>query len=126
MVYIMEKGSIILHGSPEQIFEEVDLLRQAGLDVPRVTALAYELKQDGYPINKLPLTVKEAVDTMQNLIKEKLLTGQGAGLIRCLRVLYSEGLVEESEAKTDPSEAIITIKGLIISICRVPHSSIRL
>lgn len=111
-VYIMEKGSIILHGSPEQIFEEVDLLRQAGLDVPQVTALAYELKQDGYPINKLPLTVKEAVDTMQNLIKGKAPHGSRGGLNKVPEVLYSEGLVEESEAKTDPSEAIITIKGL--------------
>ena len=74
--------------------------------------MAYELKQDGYPINKLPLTVKEAVDTMQNLIKGKAPHGSRGGLNKVPEVLYSEGLVEESEAKTDPSEAIITIKGL--------------
>lgn len=69
-VMVMQKGQLILKGTPRQIFENVDKVREAGLDVPQVTALAYELRKNGAPIGELPITMGEMLEVMQNLLKK--------------------------------------------------------
>ena len=60
-VMVMESGRLALKGTPEQIFENVEEIRRAGLDVPQVTALAYNLRKSGIMIDKLPLNLNEMV-----------------------------------------------------------------
>ena len=49
-VVVMDGGSIIMDGTPEKVFSQVEKLKEAGLDVPQVTELAYELRKAGYDI----------------------------------------------------------------------------
>ena len=49
-VIVMDKGRIVMEGTPRQIFSKVELLKQYHLDVPEVTMLAYELKKSGLDI----------------------------------------------------------------------------
>lgn len=56
-VIVLDKGSVLTDGTPEQVFSQVELLRQSGLSVPETTALLYELNREGWD---LPL---EALDT---------------------------------------------------------------
>ena len=42
-VYVMDKGKIVMHGEPREIFSKVAQLKKYRLDVPQVTLLAYEL-----------------------------------------------------------------------------------
>lgn len=44
-VMVMEDGRLSLTGTPRQIFENVEQIRRAGLDIPKITALAYNLKK---------------------------------------------------------------------------------
>ena len=46
-VYVMDRGQIVMHGVPREIFSRVDQLKKYRLDVPQVTLLAYELKEAG-------------------------------------------------------------------------------
>lgn len=72
-VIVMQGGKIYLNGSPRTIFENVDEIRGAGLDVPQVTALAYRLKKQGFPFKRLSVTMNEMLEDMNDIFGEKLL-----------------------------------------------------
>ena len=63
-VYVMEKGSIVMDGTPRDIFSRVDELKSHRLDVPQITLLAEELRKSGLPIPKGILTREELVDAL--------------------------------------------------------------
>jgi len=67
-VIVMEKGKIIMQGTPREIFSKVDELKDIGLDVPQVTELANRLAQDGIEIRPDILTVEEMVNSLCQLL----------------------------------------------------------
>lgn len=66
-VYVMEKGKIIMDGTPRQIFSRVDELKEHRLDVPQITLVADELKKAGLDIPDGILRRKELVDALMAL-----------------------------------------------------------
>lgn len=60
-VVVMEDGSMVLSGTPREVFSQVDKIKRLGLDVPQVTELAYELKKDGLEISTEVLNIEEMV-----------------------------------------------------------------
>lgn len=60
-VVVMEDGSMVLSGTPREVFSQVDKIKGLGLDVPQVTELAYELKKDGLEISTEVLNIEEMV-----------------------------------------------------------------
>ncbi|WP_200804956.1 energy-coupling factor transporter ATPase [Anaerosalibacter sp. Marseille-P3206] len=60
-IVVMEQGSIIMDGSPREIFSQVDVMKKIGLDVPQVTELAYELRREGIDVPDDILTIEELV-----------------------------------------------------------------
>jgi len=61
-VIVMEEGKIILDGPPREIFSQVEILKEIGLDVPQIVELAYELNKDGFNIPGYPLDIEEMVN----------------------------------------------------------------
>lgn len=61
-IVVMEKGKVVMQGSPREIFVQVEKLKSLGLDVPFMTELAFELRKEGIEINQDILTVEEMVD----------------------------------------------------------------
>lgn len=66
-VYVMEKGRIIMDGTPREIFSQVDKLKEHRLDVPQATLVADELRKSGLPIPTGILTREELVDAVMKL-----------------------------------------------------------
>ncbi len=64
---IIDNGSIVLDGTPKEVFSNVDKVKSLGLDVPQVTELMYSLKKQGIKVDKLPLTVDEAFEIINDL-----------------------------------------------------------
>ncbi|MFZ5966762.1 MAG: energy-coupling factor transporter ATPase [Bacillota bacterium] len=60
-VIVMEDGKVVLEGKPREVFSQVEKLKELGLDVPQVTELAYQLKQEGLQIPVETLTIDEMV-----------------------------------------------------------------
>lgn len=63
-VYVMDKGKIVMQGTPREVFSNVEELKQHHLDVPKATSLAYELRKKGLdiPLGILsPEELKEAI-----------------------------------------------------------------
>ncbi len=58
-VFVMDSGSVVMEGTPRQIFSQVEALKKYRLDVPQVTLLAYELKQAGVDLPDGILTIEE-------------------------------------------------------------------
>lgn len=63
-VYVMDDGKIAMHGTPREIFSQVEKLKSLRLDVPQVTLLAYELKKRGVDLPDGILTTKELIDAL--------------------------------------------------------------
>ncbi len=66
-IVVMDNGKIEMNGNPREIFRNVSLMKKIGLDVPQVTELAYELKQNGINIESDILTINEMVNALCQL-----------------------------------------------------------
>jgi len=60
-IIVLDKGKIVMEGTPEVIFKSVEALKKIGLDVPQMTELAYELKNEGLDISDNILSIEEMV-----------------------------------------------------------------
>ncbi|MDF2566908.1 MAG: transporter related protein [Oscillospiraceae bacterium] len=69
-VIVIDSGDILLDGTPKDVFCQVKVLKDAGLDVPQVTELAYELRKCGLNINVDVLTEDECVEELTKLLEE--------------------------------------------------------
>lgn len=58
-VYILESGKIITSGLPKNIFQDVKLLEEKQLGVPKVTKFAQNLVEKGLDLPYLPITLNE-------------------------------------------------------------------
>ena len=63
-VYVMDKGQVVMQGSPREIFSQVDTLKGYRLTLPQVTLLAHELKKEGLAIADGILTIEELVEAL--------------------------------------------------------------
>lgn len=68
-VYVMEKGNIIMEGTPREIFSRVDELKKHRLDVPQATLVAEELRKKGVRIPAGILTREELVEAILKVKK---------------------------------------------------------
>ena len=63
-VYVMDKGHVVMQGTPREIFSQVGTLKEHRLDVPQITLLADLLRQSGLDIPLGVLTRDELVDAI--------------------------------------------------------------
>jgi len=63
-VFVMDSGKVVMHGTPKEIFSQVETLKKHRLDVPQITLLAHELKQSGLDIPDGILTREELVEAL--------------------------------------------------------------
>ena len=66
-VYVMEKGKVVMDGTPRQIFSRVDELKSHRLDVPQITLLADRLRKAGLDIPQGILRREELVDAIMQM-----------------------------------------------------------
>ncbi|MEW4412690.1 energy-coupling factor transporter ATPase [Clostridium sp. AN503] len=70
-VIVMDDGRLVMDGTPREIFSRVGELKSYRLDVPQVTELAYELKQDGVELPDGILTMEELMEHLLPMLKER-------------------------------------------------------
>jgi len=67
-VIVMDKGKIVLDGSPSEVYG--DQARLIGIGLPKVTALFHLLKRDGFPLTINPITVEQASKELRRLLDQ--------------------------------------------------------
>lgn len=60
-VIVMDNGKVVMQGTPREIFSRPEEIKKHGLDLPQVTELAYELKNDGLDLPDGVLSIDEFV-----------------------------------------------------------------
>ena len=63
-VLVMDGGKLMMDGTPKEIFSRAQELKKYRLDVPQVTELAWELKQEGIELPDGILTIEEFADAL--------------------------------------------------------------
>ncbi|MTV49450.1 energy-coupling factor transporter ATPase [Heliobacillus mobilis] len=66
-IIVMDQGSVLLEGSPVEVFKKNQLLTQAGLDVPPALNIARRLQDKGLPIEPNVLTLDKLVKVLCRL-----------------------------------------------------------
>jgi len=64
-VYCMDKGKIVLSGSPKEVFSQVEKLKSIKLDVPQATDLCYLLNKQGAGLPDDILTADEFIEALE-------------------------------------------------------------
>ncbi len=67
-VMVMDKGRLLMMGTPREIFAQKDRLKEAGLSVPPVTELMAELKEKGAEVDDTVLSLKEAEEEIYRFL----------------------------------------------------------
>lgn len=63
-IYVMDKGQLVAQGTPEQLYQNPDLLRKLGLDVPFAADLHLRLKNRGLVGEELSLTSEGVISAL--------------------------------------------------------------
>ncbi|WP_195984280.1 energy-coupling factor transporter ATPase [Clostridium sp. D33t1_170424_F3] len=69
-VIVMDSGRILTQGTPEEVFSQVELLKQHKLDVPQATELVYRLRASGFPLPECVLNVEDCVAALEPLLSK--------------------------------------------------------
>lgn len=67
-VIVMNKGKIILTGSPREIFTS-EKARLIGVGIPKATKLYQHLKQNGVSLKTVPVTPEETANLLRKMLK---------------------------------------------------------
>ena len=71
-VIVMDEGKVVMDGTPREIFSKVETLKSYRLDVPQVTELAFELKENGLDLPDGILTLDELMENLLPKFAERL------------------------------------------------------
>lgn len=67
-VFVMDRGRVVMQGTPREIFSQVGKLKEYRLDVPQITILADLLRQSGLDIPRGVLRREELVEAIMKMI----------------------------------------------------------
>lgn len=67
-VLVVSEGAVRLSGTPREVFDQVETMKALHLDVPRMAALAGELRAEGMPLDPGILTVEEMLQEVQKVL----------------------------------------------------------
>ena len=75
-ILVMEEGQMILEGKPIDVFSNVDLLKEVGLDVPQVTELLHALRMEGFDVADNIISEQDCVEELDRLLKAHGVQGE--------------------------------------------------
>ena len=67
-ILVVSDGRVVENGTPKEVFEKVDRMRELHLDVPHMAALAADLRAEGMPLPPGILTVEEMLQEVKKRI----------------------------------------------------------
>ena len=68
-VVVMDSGKILLQGTPDEVFSQVELLKKHRLDVPQSAELVFRLRGCGVKFDRIPLTQEDCVAMLEEAMR---------------------------------------------------------
>ena len=100
-ILLMDSGKLVMDGSPREVFQNVERLKEYRMDVPLITELAHKLQKKGFPIEKTILKKEELEEELFKLKEE------GFSLQECVTKKDLPGLEDGSSAKENSDAASV-------------------
>ena len=100
-ILLMDSGKLVMDGSPREVFQNVERLKEYRMDVPIITELAHKLQKKGFPIEKTILKKEELEEELFKLKEE------GFVLQECVTKKDLPGLEDGSSAKENSDMASV-------------------
>ena len=69
MIFVLNEGRLVFHGTPKEVFAETDLLRSLGLEIPAMTKLMLRLSSGGLPVRTDIFTEEAAKEELLKHLK---------------------------------------------------------
>ena len=70
-VYVMKQGKVAYSGTPGEVFQNVDMLRECRLEAPQVTQIAQGLQKAGIPLSQGVFTIEGLAKELLGLAKKR-------------------------------------------------------
>jgi len=70
-VYVLQQGGIVLAGPSHEVFEKVDILDGANVELPILAELFRKLRDDGIELERMPATVHEAREYILRFLENR-------------------------------------------------------
>ena len=105
-ILLMDSGKLVMDGSPREVFQNVELLKEYRMDVPLITELAHKLQKKGFPIEKTILKKEEMEEELFKLKEE------GFVLQESFTASELPGLSELSSKKPEAGDYIVEAEHL--------------
>ena len=105
-ILLMDSGKLVMDGSPREVFQHVERLREYRMDVPLITELAHKLQKKGFPIEKTILKKEELEEELFKLKEE------GFSLQENFTAPELPGLSELSSEKPEADDYIVEVEHL--------------
>ncbi len=64
-VFVMNQGKITLSGTPQEVFSQYEKIKEAGMELPAVTELAYLLNRRGFSLSQRIIDRKEFTEELK-------------------------------------------------------------
>lgn len=105
-ILLMDSGKLVMDGSPREVFQNVERLKEYRMDVPLITELAHKLQKKGFPIEKTILKKEELEEELFKLKEE------GFSLQENIMASELPGLSELSSKKPEAGDYIVEAEHL--------------
>ena len=105
-ILLMDSGKLVMDGSPREVFQNVERLKEYRMDVPLITELAHKLQKKGFPIEKTILKKEELEEELFKLKEE------GFSLQENFTAPELPGLSELSSEKPQAGDYIVEVNHL--------------
>ena len=105
-ILLMDSGKLVMDGSPREVFQNVERLKEYRMDVPLITELAHKLQKKGFPIEKTILKKEELEEELFKLKEE------GFSLQENFTAPELPGLSELSSEKPQADDYIVEVEHL--------------
>jgi energy-coupling factor transporter ATP-binding protein EcfA2/energy-coupling factor transporter transmembrane protein EcfT len=121
-VIVLQSGQLVGVFTPEELYDQPDILREAGVGVPESVALFEVLQSHGINAARLPRTVDEAVDLILRHVEGGAVQSRGKGEYRAAQA-SSQSLdgvrAEDSRLSkdSDPESCLGLAEGTPLQYC---------
>ena len=105
-ILLMDSGKLVMDGSPREVFQNVERLKEYRMDVPLITELSHKLQKLGFPIEKTILKKEELEEELFKLKEE------GFSLQENFTASELPGLSEPSSEKPQADDYIVEVNHL--------------
>ena len=70
-VLVMDRGTMAMCGTPEEVFSQDEKLEEVGLDIPNTARLMRDLKNAGLDVNKNVFTIDDAEAELVRMLRKR-------------------------------------------------------